>query len=120
MGPNKPTDLTLGKLVFLVLLCTIATHVGPIIGGIIGVVLVLLVIVLTVIGVIYYRRHKVHKHTRLPHAEHYREYNQERIRGRSVQLIQLSEPKVRRVRCKNLPYKEGFCRPHKTAIVALA
>ena len=40
--------------------------------------------------------------------------------------IELSEPKVRRVRCKNLPYKEGFChmegfcRPHKTAIVALA
>ena len=27
---------------------------------------------------------------------------------------------VRRVRCKNLPYKEGFCRPHKTVIVALA
>ena len=47
-------------------------------------------------------------------------YNQERIRGRSVQPIELSEPKVRRVRCKNLPYKEGFCRPHKTAIVALA
>ena len=46
--------------------------------------------------------------------------NQERIRGRSVQPIELSEPKVRRVRCKNLPYKEGFCRPHKTAIVALA
>ena len=45
---------------------------------------------------------------------------QERIRGRSVQPIELSEPKVRRVRCKNLPYKEGFCRPHKTAIVALA
>ena len=47
-------------------------------------------------------------------------YEQERIRGRSVQPIELSEPKVRRVRCKNLPYKEGFCRPHKTAIVALA
>ena len=49
----------------------------------------------------------------------YRLY-QERIRGRSVQPIELSEPKVRRVRCKNLPYKEGFCRPHKTTIVALA
>ena len=48
------------------------------------------------------------------------EFRQERIRGRSVQPIELSEPKVRRVRCKNLPYKEGFCRPHKTAIVALA
>ena len=47
-------------------------------------------------------------------------HHQERIRGRSVQPIELSEPKVRRVRCKNLPYKEGFCRPHKTAIVALA
>ena len=46
--------------------------------------------------------------------------NQERIRGRSVQPIELSEPKVRRVHCKNLPYKEGICRPHKTAIVALA
>ena len=47
-------------------------------------------------------------------------YYQERIRGRSVQLIQLSEPKVRHVRCKNVPYKEGFCWPHKTAIVVLA
>ena len=47
-------------------------------------------------------------------------YRQERIKGRSVQPIELSEPKVRRLRCKNLPYKEGFCRPHKTAIVALA
>ena len=45
---------------------------------------------------------------------------QERIRGRNVQPIELSEPKVRRVCCKNLPYKEGFCRPHKTAIVVLA
>ena len=42
---------------------------------------------------------------------------QERIRGRSVQPIELSEPKVRCVHCKNLPYKKGFCRPHKTAIV---
>ena len=40
--------------------------------------------------------------------------------GRSVQLIQVLEPKVRRVLCKNFPYKESFCRPHKTAIVALA
>ena len=46
--------------------------------------------------------------------------NQERIRERSVQLIQLSEPKVRRLHCKNISYKEGFCRPHKTAIMSLA
>ena len=71
---------SLGKLVFLVLLCTIATLVGPIIGGISGVVLVLLGITLcvVVIGVIYCRRPncKVHKHTRLtPVAVPYGEYN---------------------------------------------
>ena len=48
--------------------------------------------------------------------------NQERRRGRSVQLIELSKTKVRRVCWKNLSYtcKEGFCRPHKTVIVTLA
>ena len=54
------------------------------------------------------------------YSVYHNELYQERIRGRSVQPIELSEPKVRRVRCKNLAYKEGFCQPHKTAIVALA
>ena len=75
--PNKPTDPTLGKLVFLVLLCTIATLIGPIIGGIIGVIVLLGIVTLcvVVIGVIYYRGRKVHKRTRLPLAVHYGEYN---------------------------------------------
>ena len=32
----------------------------------------------------------------------------------------ISKTKVCHVRCKNLPYKEGFSRPHKMAIMALA